>query len=158
MCRYCSLWHLLQGLRAAAGDGLGAAVDGRPVLSASNAQRALPRCAGPCVPGVCSALPIRLVLRQQRPLHVHICHLRSPEDRHSAQEDNRTSRTLTGPTEALRSLPARDLSTPDRTFQFVWQTLSNSASSKTTVYRCLDKENCAPCSPCPAALQRLTGP
>lgn len=157
MRRCCILWHLLQGLRAAAGDGLGAAVDGRPVLGASDAQRALPRCAPPCVPGVCGALPISLVLRQQCPLHVHICHLRSPEDKDSAQEDERSSRTLTGPLKFCNCYP--QVIPPQSRHPNVSARLStDSASSKTRVRRCLDKENCTPYSPCSAALQRLTGP
>ena len=157
MGKCCILWHLLQGLRAAAGDGLGAAVDGRPVLGASEAQRALPCCAAPCVPGIRSALPINLMLRQQCPLHVHICHLRSPEDRDSAQEDERSSRTLTGPLKLCKCYP-QGVPPQSRRSNASARLSTDSASRKTRVCRCLDKENCTPYSPCPAALQRLTGP
>lgn len=67
--------HHLEGLGAVGGDGLGTAVHRRPVLGASEAQRALACCAGPRIPGICGAGLVCLELWQECPLQPQISHL-----------------------------------------------------------------------------------
>lgn len=64
-----------QSLGAVTGNGLGAAVHRRPVIGASDAQRALARCAGPRIPGVRGAGLVCMELRKKRPLQPQVCHL-----------------------------------------------------------------------------------